>query len=112
MSKKRKEVVQPIQDAAAQIKDGMTIAVGGFGADNHPMAVVRQIIRQVYIPTRHAHEECPHGRLMPPHQLGEGLPIFARQDADDEVCVGEGQEVGYLDCPSFELKRSTTQRIR
>jgi glutaconate CoA-transferase, subunit A len=46
VSKKRKEVVQSIQDAAAQIKDGMTIAVGGFGADNHPMAVVRQIIRQ------------------------------------------------------------------
>jgi glutaconate CoA-transferase subunit A len=46
VSKKRKEVVQLVKDAAAQIKDGMTIAVGGFGADNHPMALVREIIRQ------------------------------------------------------------------
>jgi len=57
--------------------------------------LLRQIIRQVRIPARHAREERPHGRLMPPHQLGEGIPIFARQDADDEVCVGEGHEVGY-----------------
>ena len=45
MSKKRKEVVAPVKEAAAKIRDGMTIAVGGFGADNHPMALVREIIR-------------------------------------------------------------------
>src|ERR1700681_3403418 len=45
MSKKRKEVVSSVKDAAAKIRDGMTIAVGGFGADNHPMALVREIIR-------------------------------------------------------------------
>ena len=45
MSKKRKEVVKPIEDAAALIKDGQTVAIGGFGADNHPMAIVREIIR-------------------------------------------------------------------
>ena len=27
------------------IKDGQTVAIGGFGADNHPMAIVREIIR-------------------------------------------------------------------
>ena len=45
MSKKRKEVVTSIEDAASKIKDGMTVAIGGFGADNHPMTVIREIIR-------------------------------------------------------------------
>ena len=45
VSKKRKEVVKSIEDAAALIKDGQTVAIGGFGADNHPMAIVREIIR-------------------------------------------------------------------
>ncbi len=43
---KRREVVMPLKDAAAQIDNGMTIAVGGFGSDNHPMAVVREIIKR------------------------------------------------------------------
>lgn len=46
MSKKRKEVVATVKDAAAMIKDGQTVAIGGFGADNHPMAIVREIIRK------------------------------------------------------------------
>jgi glutaconate CoA-transferase, subunit A len=46
MSKKRKEVVASVKDAAAMIKDGQTVAIGGFGADNHPMALVREIIRK------------------------------------------------------------------
>jgi glutaconate CoA-transferase, subunit A len=41
----RKEVVTSIEDAASRIKSGMTVAVGGFGADNHPMTLVREIIR-------------------------------------------------------------------
>lgn len=45
MSKKRNEVVTSVREAASRIKDGMAIAVGGFGADNHPMAVIREIIR-------------------------------------------------------------------
>ena len=45
MSKKRKEVIASIEEAAAKIRDGMTVAVGGFGADNHPMTLVREIIR-------------------------------------------------------------------
>ena len=45
MSKKRKEVVKSIEEAAALIKDGQTVAIGGFGADNHPMAIVREMIR-------------------------------------------------------------------
>lgn len=43
---RRREVVVPAAEAAAQITDGMTVAVGGFGADNHPMAIVREIIRR------------------------------------------------------------------
>jgi glutaconate CoA-transferase subunit A len=45
VSDKRKEVVASIEDAAAKIKSGQTIAIGGFGADNHPMALIREIIR-------------------------------------------------------------------
>ena len=45
VSKKRKEVVKSIEEAVALIKDGQTVAIGGFGADNHPMAIVREIIR-------------------------------------------------------------------
>jgi len=45
VSKKRKEVVTSIVDAASKIEDGMTVAIGGFGADNHPMTVIREIIR-------------------------------------------------------------------
>jgi len=43
--KKRKEVVKSIEEAVALIKDGQMVAVGGFGADNHPMAIVREMIR-------------------------------------------------------------------
>ncbi|NIR32755.1 MAG: CoA transferase subunit A [Gammaproteobacteria bacterium] len=43
---KRREVVRSVAEAAALIEDGMTISVGGFGAENHPMAVVREIIRR------------------------------------------------------------------
>jgi len=43
---KRKEVTKSVSEAVAQIEDGMTVAVGGLGADNHPMAVVREIIKQ------------------------------------------------------------------
>ena len=45
MSKKRKEVTKSIEDAVSLIKDGQIVAIGGFGADNHPMAIVREIIR-------------------------------------------------------------------
>ncbi len=45
MSSKRKEVVSSIKDAAAKIESGQTVAIGGFGADNHPMALIREIIR-------------------------------------------------------------------
>jgi len=45
VSSKRKEVVSSIKDAAAKIESGQTVAIGGFGADNHPMALIREIIR-------------------------------------------------------------------
>ena len=42
----RRAVTASISDAVAQIENGMTVAVGGLGADNHPMAVIREIIKQ------------------------------------------------------------------
>jgi len=42
---KRREVIISEQDAAAWIRDGMTISIGGFLNSSHPMPVVRQIIR-------------------------------------------------------------------
>lgn len=32
-------------EAAAQIRDGMTVYIGGFSLSSHPMAIVRQILR-------------------------------------------------------------------
>ena len=42
---KRKEVVKSVEEAASVIKDGMTVAIGGFGTTNHSMAIIRQIIK-------------------------------------------------------------------
>ena len=44
-NRKRKEVTTSVQEAAGRIKDGMTVALGGFGTVNHPMSVIREIIR-------------------------------------------------------------------
>ena len=43
---KKEEVVKSIEDAVSLIKDGQTVAIGGFGADNHRMAIVREMIRE------------------------------------------------------------------
>lgn len=42
----RKEVVTTAAEAAARVSDGMTIIVGGFVTANHPMPVVRELIRR------------------------------------------------------------------
>ncbi|MBU2649145.1 hypothetical protein KKI24_30840 [bacterium] len=42
---KRTEVVVTEAEAAATIKDNMTIAIGGLLSSSHPMALIRQIIR-------------------------------------------------------------------
>ena len=42
---KRKEVIIDGKEAASWVKDGMTIAIGGFINHCHPMAIVRQIIK-------------------------------------------------------------------
>lgn len=46
MSAERKSLVLDEHAAAGMIRDGMTIAVGGFINSSHPMALVRQIIRR------------------------------------------------------------------
>jgi len=43
---KRKEVVMSEKVVADQLNDGMTIAIGGFGTANHPMPIVREIIKR------------------------------------------------------------------
>src|SRR5262249_2122651 len=45
VGKKRKEVVTPIEEAGSKKKDRGTVAGGGFGADQHPMTLIREIIR-------------------------------------------------------------------
>lgn len=42
---KRKEVIIDEKEAASYIKDGMTIILGGFITSSHPMAIIRQIIK-------------------------------------------------------------------
>lgn len=42
----RKSLVIDLDTAAATVRDGMTIAVGGFINSSHPMALVRQIVRR------------------------------------------------------------------
>ena len=42
----RKEVVLTAGEAAARVSDGMTIIVGGFVTANHPMPVVRELIKR------------------------------------------------------------------
>ncbi len=42
----RKSLVIDLETAAASVRDGMTIAIGGFINSSHPMALVRQLIRR------------------------------------------------------------------
>ena len=42
---RRKEVLLDEVEAGKWIKDGMTIIIGGFITSSHPMAIIRQIIR-------------------------------------------------------------------
>jgi glutaconate CoA-transferase subunit A len=42
----RKKVVATEEEAVSRIESGMTIAVGGFSVVNHPMPIVRQIIKK------------------------------------------------------------------
>lgn len=42
----RKEVVTSAADVASRVRDGMTIIVGGFVTANHPMPIVRELIRR------------------------------------------------------------------
>jgi glutaconate CoA-transferase subunit A len=46
MQMERKSVVVDELQAAALVRDGMTIAIGGFINSSHPMAIIRQIIRR------------------------------------------------------------------
>nr|MDO8078254.1 CoA-transferase [Candidatus Freyarchaeota archaeon] len=41
----RKEVVMTVEEAASMVRDGMTISIGGILTANHPMAIIRRIIK-------------------------------------------------------------------
>lgn len=43
---KRREVVRSVEEVVAQVRDGDTVAIGGFVTANHPMTLVRELIRQ------------------------------------------------------------------
>ena len=45
---KRRSVLRSLSDAADLLVDGSTIAVGGFSVANHPMPLVREIIRREF----------------------------------------------------------------
>jgi acyl CoA:acetate/3-ketoacid CoA transferase alpha subunit len=42
----RKEVLVGEDEAVALIKDGDVVIVGGFGTVNHPMPIIRALIRR------------------------------------------------------------------
>ena len=42
----RREVVSTAAGVAAQVRDGDAVAIGGFVTANHPMPLVRELIRQ------------------------------------------------------------------
>jgi glutaconate CoA-transferase subunit A len=46
LASERKSLVVDLETAANAVRDGMTIAIGGFINSSHPMALVRQIIRR------------------------------------------------------------------
>jgi glutaconate CoA-transferase subunit A len=43
---RRREVVRTAAEVVEQIQDGQTVAIGGFVTANHPMPLVRELIRQ------------------------------------------------------------------
>ena len=45
-ARSRKEVLMGEEEAAALIKDGDVVIVGGFGTVNHPMPIIRALIRR------------------------------------------------------------------
>lgn len=42
----RREVVSTAEDVVGEVRDGDTVAIGGFVTANHPMPLVRELIRQ------------------------------------------------------------------
>ncbi|MFH1481843.1 MAG: CoA-transferase [Pseudomonadota bacterium] len=46
MSRERKKKLTTIHEAMSCIKDGAFLAIGGFMIHNHPMAIIREIVKQ------------------------------------------------------------------
>ena len=42
----RKQVLMADEEAAALIRDGDVVIVGGFGTVNHPMSIIRALVRR------------------------------------------------------------------
>jgi glutaconate CoA-transferase, subunit A len=45
LERERSDVVASVEEVSAQIQNGQTVIVGGFGTVNHPMALIRQAIK-------------------------------------------------------------------
>lgn len=43
---RRREVVRSAEEVVGEVRDGDTVAIGGFVTANHPMPLVRELIRQ------------------------------------------------------------------
>ena len=41
----RRTVVEELASAASRVESGMTVAIGGLGTSSHPMALIREVIR-------------------------------------------------------------------
>ena len=50
---------------------------------------LREIVGQRGIAPGKLPEQTSHGRLMPPHQLREGVVIIIEKKSGDEVCIGQ-----------------------
>src|SRR3954447_22205429 len=52
---------------------------------------LRQIVGQMGVPLRHAHEEAAHGGLVVANEFAEGIGILLRKDASNQISVSQGQ---------------------
>jgi glutaconate CoA-transferase, subunit A len=75
---RRRSKLQPLEEAAAVIRDGMTLAVGGIHSNNSPMALVREIVRQAPMQLR----------LVP--NVSAGVPA--------DLLIGAGLVATVVDC--------------
>ena len=113
---KRKEVVMPEDAAAALIEDGDVVIVGGFGTVNHPMPIIRALIRRkvknlTVIGAATAGLEIPPG-LQSGERItlrGHGVPRLRGGTRGDLVVEVLVETPGNLDDAQRELLRQLAE---